>query len=105
LGRQTGAKAASLPQLEARAGELDRDVRDAQVASEAAAARLRGAQASAFQRGERLRVIDPGVVPERPSSPNVGLNVALALGVALIACITYLTLIYRPVSHDRGPLA
>jgi uncharacterized protein involved in exopolysaccharide biosynthesis len=43
-------------------------------------------------RGERLRVIDPGIVPQRPSAPNVPLNVAAALFLALVASMVYLSL-------------
>lgn len=54
------------------------------------------AQMSSEQRGERLSVIDPPVVPDRPSSPNrlmliaggifggIGLGLALALAVELL---------------------
>ncbi|HMC60818.1 MAG TPA: hypothetical protein VKJ01_16630, partial [Candidatus Solibacter sp.] len=43
-------------------------------------------------RGERLRLIDPGIVPERPSSPNIPLNVLAALFLGLVLPIVYLTL-------------
>ena len=35
-------------------------------------------------RGERQRVIDPGIVPERPSFPNIPLNVGIALFAAIV---------------------
>ena len=56
------------------------------------ATRLRDLRATAGTRGERLRVIDPGIVPQRPSSPNVALNVAAALLLTLIAFVGYLTI-------------
>lgn len=40
--------------------------------------------------GERLTIIDPGVMPERPSSPNVPLNVAAALLLGLLFPVAYL---------------
>jgi uncharacterized protein involved in exopolysaccharide biosynthesis len=43
-------------------------------------------------RGERLKIIDPGVVPEQPSSPNISLNVFAALLLGIVAPIVYLTL-------------
>ena len=46
----------------------------AQAALTAIEARFREARAESGYRGERLRVIDPGVVPERPSAPNMPLN-------------------------------
>ncbi|HXB74547.1 MAG TPA: Wzz/FepE/Etk N-terminal domain-containing protein, partial [Candidatus Acidoferrales bacterium] len=42
-------------------------------------------------RGERLRLIDPGIVPERPSSPNIPLNVLAALFLGLVLPVVYLT--------------
>jgi uncharacterized protein involved in exopolysaccharide biosynthesis len=64
---------------------------------EALATRLLEAQASAGTHAERLRMIDPGIVPQRPSSPNIPLNVAAALFAALIASIVYLSgaFVYR----------
>jgi capsular polysaccharide biosynthesis protein len=39
-------------------------------------------------------VMDPGIVPQRPSSPNVALNIAIALLAALIAAIVYLSALF-----------
>jgi uncharacterized protein involved in exopolysaccharide biosynthesis len=43
-------------------------------------------------RSERLQIIDPGIVPERPSSPNIPLRVAAALLLGLLVPVIYLTL-------------
>jgi capsule polysaccharide export protein KpsE/RkpR len=53
--------------------------------------RLRDARGEAGRRGERLVIIDPGIVPERPSSPNVALNLAAALLLGLVLPLLYLT--------------
>ena len=60
--------------------------------------------ASGF-RGERLRIIDPGIVPQRPSYPNVPLNVFSALAFAAVASILYLSVTFqtRPTTA-RQPL-
>ena len=73
---------------------LDAEVKMAQTASESAAARLRDFRATAGTRGERLRVIDPGIVPQRPSSPNVALNVLAALLLTEIAMDAYFTITF-----------
>jgi capsule polysaccharide export protein KpsE/RkpR len=54
--------------------------------------RLRDARGEAGRRGERLAIIDPGIVPERPSSPNVSLNIAAALLLGLVLSTLYFTL-------------
>ncbi len=54
--------------------------------------RLRESQGESGLRGERLKVIDPGIVPERPSSPNLPLNLAVALLLGLVLPILYLAL-------------
>jgi capsular polysaccharide biosynthesis protein len=41
---------------------------------------------------ERLTILDPGVVPERPSSPNVPANVIAALLLGLILPLVYLAM-------------
>jgi uncharacterized protein involved in exopolysaccharide biosynthesis len=90
-------KSSALSDREARGEQMQQRQHAAQLSFDAAASRERELEASAGVRGERLSVIDPGVTPERPSFPNVGLNVILAMAVALIASITYLTLTFRPL--------
>lgn len=95
LGREIDAKAALLSKRKARSEDFEQRLHNAQTIYANASTRLGNAKAAVGMRGDRLHVIDPGVVPERPSSPNVFLNVALALLVALAASITYLTLTFR----------
>jgi uncharacterized protein involved in exopolysaccharide biosynthesis len=72
--------------------KLDADRKAAQTALAAIETRLREVRGEAGYRGERLRVIDPGVVPERPSWPNIPLNVMAALLLGLVLPTLYLTL-------------
>ncbi len=71
---------------------LDSEVQVAWVAQEEEGRRLRELEATAGYRSERLNLLDPGVVPERPSSPNLPLNLLAALGLALSLSWLYLTL-------------
>jgi uncharacterized protein involved in exopolysaccharide biosynthesis len=71
---------------------MEADRKDAQAALASLDTRLREARGEAGYRGDRLKIIDPGVVPERPSSPNLPLNVAAALLLGLVLPILYLTL-------------
>lgn len=69
---------------------------------ESARKRVEDTRAIAGLRGERLRLIDAGIVPERPSSPNVALNVIGAAMFALVAALAYLSLRYG-ASHVVQP--
>jgi polysaccharide biosynthesis transport protein len=97
LQRAIQAKATALATRTGRRDALAAALNAARRSYEAVTARLLEAQASAGTHAERLRIIDPGIVPQRPSSPHVALNVAVALLVALIASIVYLsgTFVFR----------
>lgn len=82
---------ATMASRRARRDEIQNELKSAQTAADASDTRLRELRASAGNRGERLRVMDPGIVPQRPSSPNVPLNVAAAVLVAVTASILYLS--------------
>jgi uncharacterized protein involved in exopolysaccharide biosynthesis len=47
---------------------------------------------SASFRGERLEIIDPGIVPERPSFPNLPLNVFVAFSISILGWLCYVAL-------------
>jgi uncharacterized protein involved in exopolysaccharide biosynthesis len=91
LTRSINEKGALVAKRTAKRDELQTEIRMAQAAYDNAAARLRDLHAAAGTRGERLRVMDPGIVPQRPSSPNIPLNVVAALIVALVASVVYLS--------------
>jgi uncharacterized protein involved in exopolysaccharide biosynthesis len=72
--------------------QLDAERKAGQATLAAMETRLRDARGETGFRGERLKIIDPGIVPERPSSPNLPLNVAAALLAGLVLPVLYLTL-------------
>lgn len=84
-------KGALLAARIAKRDELQTQLQTAQSAYESAVARLRDLRAAVGTHGERLRVVDPGIVPERPSSPNIILNVGAALFLAVVLSILYLS--------------
>jgi uncharacterized protein involved in exopolysaccharide biosynthesis len=88
---------ALLADRETKLSLLDSERKQAQAVLAAAETSLGEARASAGYRGERLRIIDPGIVPERPSSPNLPLNViaAVFLGVLLSMAITSVEFLLR----------
>lgn len=98
LARQIEQNAAALSDRQSRGDEFESRVHEARTAFESASAHVRELQAAEGTRSERLRLIDPGVVPEKPSFPQTGLNVALAIAVAMIACFVYLALTFHTAS-------
>jgi uncharacterized protein involved in exopolysaccharide biosynthesis len=81
-----------LAERSSRRDQLQAERKGAQAAYEAAENRLRETRSSIGYRGERLKIIDPGIVPERPSSPNIPLNVGAALLIGFAGSLLYLTL-------------
>ena len=94
LARDIQQKSKSLASRVAKREQLQTETKLAQSAYEALSNRLRDLEVTAGSHAEQLRVIDPGIVPQRPSSPNIALNVAIALFLALAASIAYLSLAF-----------
>lgn len=86
------AKQKVLAQRTARLDRLTAERTAAQAATKAAEARLQEVRSALGSRGERLRVIDPGIVPERPSFPNIPLNVGIALFAAVVLSALWIAL-------------
>ena len=92
IDRQTAAREKLLAERNAHRDKTDVERRQAETALAAAEGRLRDLHATSGYRGERLKIIDPGVVPERPSSPNLPLNIVAALLLGLVLPVLYFTL-------------
>ena len=92
VDRQGAEREKLLATRQAHRDQLDSERKAGQAALAAIEARLRDARGETGFRGERLKIIDPGIVPERPSSPNLPLNVAAALLAGLVLPILFLTL-------------
>ena len=75
----------------ARRDDVQDEHRSAQSAMEVTLSRVRDLEAAAGSRGERLRIIDPGIVPQRPSSPDPVLNIIVAMLLALVSSVLYLS--------------
>lgn len=60
-----------------------------------ASARLDEYNASIGLRGERLKIIDPGIVPERPSFPNRPLIILSAILIALMASLLHIVVTFH----------
>jgi uncharacterized protein involved in exopolysaccharide biosynthesis len=92
LDRESAEREKLLATRQAHRDQLDAERKAGQAALTGIDARLRDARGETGFRGERLKIIDPGIVPERPSSPNLPLNVVAALVAGLVLPILYFTL-------------
>ena len=90
LDSQAAAREKLLASRLAHREKLDAEREERQDALQAVETRLREARGNAGYRGERLKMIDPGIVPESPSSPNVPLNLAAALLLGVVLPLLYL---------------
>jgi tyrosine-protein kinase Etk/Wzc len=104
LNRDIQQKSATLAARNAKRDLLQTELKVAQAQYEAGSSRVRELRATAGTRAEQLRVIDPGIVPQRPSSPNIPLNVGAAVLLALVSSIVYLSVAFvyrrRPVGFE-----
>jgi len=105
LTRVIDAKSAQLAQQSAREQNLEAALSAARTASEAATQRIADLRMSLASRTEWLRLVDPSIIPQRPSSPNVPLIVMGAASLALFGSLLYLTLSFSltrvPRSYKR----
>jgi uncharacterized protein involved in exopolysaccharide biosynthesis len=92
LDREIAAKQKLLGGREARREELEASIKADQNGLAALETRLRDARNDLPYLGERLTIIDPGVVPERPSSPNIQLNLLAAALLGILFPLAYLVL-------------
>ena len=90
--RDLTAKEESLARRLAGRDRLDSERTAAQSAYATVETRLNQVRADRGYRSERLRIIDPGIVPERPASPNIPLHVMAAFVLGLVVPVVYLTL-------------
>jgi uncharacterized protein involved in exopolysaccharide biosynthesis len=101
LAAELEKKGARLDASRSRREAMDAEVRAAQTAYEEATSRLNDTLSSPQVLGQRLRVIDPGTVPQRPASPNMWLNTAAAFFASLIGAFGFLTVRFGYVRLQR----
>jgi uncharacterized protein involved in exopolysaccharide biosynthesis len=73
---------------------LETELRAARAQYEMASTKNSDILSSAAFRGERLQIVDPGVTPQRPSSPNVPLNLAIGLLASMLGWFLYASMSY-----------
>lgn len=103
IERDLDAKSATLAALRARRQRADDRLRSAEGTFENAAKRADEASAAAMFRTEQLRIVDPGIVPQRPSFPNLPVAVVSALALAVVLCLAWLTLQFGFMRRREQP--
>jgi uncharacterized protein involved in exopolysaccharide biosynthesis len=94
LERLVAKRSNLLAETSTRLEVLDSDRNTKQLAFDSSLRRAQELRASFSYSTERLKIIDPGTVPERPSEPRRALYVITALGMALLGSVVYLSLAY-----------
>ncbi len=92
LDQQEAEQQRLLGQRRADREKVGSELSARQVTLTAMEQRLGEARSESGYRGERLRIIDPAIVPERPSWPNLPLNLAVAFLLGAILPLVYFTL-------------
>jgi uncharacterized protein involved in exopolysaccharide biosynthesis len=87
LDKKIASNEARSAEQRSLAEPAESELRAARSVRDNSLARLNDLRASAGARGERLRIIDPGIVPQQPSSPNLTLNVLAAIFIAAVASL------------------
>jgi succinoglycan biosynthesis transport protein ExoP len=107
LDREIQEKSALLSSRTAKREALQAELKVAQSAYQTVVTRLQEYRAAAGSHAEQLRVIDPGIIPQQPTFPNIPLNAAAALLLALVSSIVYLSITFvyrrRPAGLERTP--
>jgi uncharacterized protein involved in exopolysaccharide biosynthesis len=90
--RDLTAKEELLARRMAERDRVDAERTASQEAYATVETRLSQVRSDRGYRSERLKIIDPGIVPEQPSAPNIPLHVLAALLLGLVVPVVYLTL-------------
>jgi uncharacterized protein involved in exopolysaccharide biosynthesis len=101
VNRELSAKEKMASERRAKLEAINADLKTARTMSQAAEGRLNEMRQAAGTRSERLRIIDPGIVPQQPSSPSRTMIVITALFVALLLAWLYLTVAFNFRAQSR----
>lgn len=100
LEPQLKAEQQTLEERKTELARLKEELRAARETYNRLESHLSETRATAGYRGEQLKIIDPGIVPERPSAPNLPLNLMAAAFIGILSAIVFLSFEfgYRPRS-------
>jgi capsular polysaccharide biosynthesis protein len=90
--REAADKETAAADLRARRQTADAVLSSAELKFKELQGRVNELTASAGLRTEQLRIVDPGIVPQRPSFPDIPLILAAALSLSLTVALALLSL-------------
>ena len=92
LNDELARKEKELSRRRSRWDALNAELSNARTARQTAETHFNETRWGVGARSERLRIIDPGIVPQRPSFPNIPLNGVGAAFIGLVAAWLYVTI-------------
>lgn len=105
IEREFTRKNAELERIVAQRGILQDNLDSSGQLYEGAEAKAQELRGAAGLQAERLKIVDSGAVPSRPSSPKIFRNVEAALLLSLIASAIYLSVAYTANRRNGQPAA
>ena len=102
--RQLAAKEAEWAASFSRYERAQSEVATAEAAFNEIQRRANDLASGAGLRSEQLHIVDPGIVPQRPSFPDIPLILAAAFALSLTGALVFLTLQYRLSQASRHPV-
>ena len=101
IEKRIAQKSEALAAIDVRRDTATAELSSAETAYRDLQKREAELSSSAGLRTEQLRIVDPGIVPQRPSYPEPGLVLAAALLLSLMAALAWLTLQYG-LARQKG---
>ncbi len=101
VNRELLAKEKMASERRAKLDAINADLKTARAMSQAAEGQLNEIRQAGGTRSERLRIFDPGIVPQQPSSPSRTMIVITAVVVALLLAWLYLTVAFSFRAQSR----
>jgi len=102
--REAAQKDEAVAELRARRETAEAALSSAESKFKELQGRVNEINASAGLHTEQLRIVDPGIVPQRPSFPDIPLILATALSLIFVAAFTLVSLQFG-MSRRRVPPA
>jgi uncharacterized protein involved in exopolysaccharide biosynthesis len=103
IERRLASRESALADSRARVERAEGELATTEATFNELSKRANDLMATSGLRSEQLRIIDPGIVPQRPSFPDVPLTLGAAFALSLMAAVIFLTLQFRLAQTPARP--